>query len=193
MPADQFSQVREICTGAGEGAASAMRRRLRGMTVAGLALMLVLLDGGAASGQSVRETGRINRDWQEACEPVSGGREICFIFQQLLSKGRPAANFSVGFMNGPGAPVAVALLPLGVLLLPEGVRIQTDRGVDGWMAFKSCDLKGCHAEAELSPELLRSMQAGSDAAIVVRTLANEEVRMQLSLRGFTAGLAGLPR
>ena len=158
-----------------------------------LAGLLALAPLGAAHAQSVQDTGRGSRDWREGCEAVAGGRQVCFIYQRLQHNARNAANVTVGYKPYASGPVLVVNLPLGVILLPEGLRIDTDRGVDGWMPFRFCDQRGCHAELELEPRLLQAMREGSDAWLVFRDLREQQIRLPVSLRGFTAALGGLRR
>ena len=145
----------------------------------------------AAPRELVRETGRVHRDWKEACEVEGPGKEICFIYQQVQLNGRSAANVTVGFKAKAKQPVAVINMPLGAILLPDGLRIETDKGVDGWAPFLFCDQRGCHVETEIAPDLLRAMQSGSAAWLVVRDLRGEALRLEFSLLGFTAGLKSL--
>jgi len=147
----------------------------------------------AQSIDTVRGTGRAHRDWQEACEPEARGAVICFIYQQLRHNGRAAANVTIGYKKQSKGPVAVINMPLGAILLPDGLRIETDKGVDGWAPFQFCDVRGCHVETELAPDLLQAMQAGVEAWLVVRDLRGEPLRLRFSLLGLTAGLEALRR
>lgn len=147
----------------------------------------------AAAGQEARETGRVHRDWQEACEPGDGGREVCFIFQRLSYRGRTAANVTIGYKSISAGPVAVINMPLGAVLLPDGLRIETDGGVEGWAPFRFCDVRGCHVETELEPKLLAALKAGSQGWLVFRDLKEQEIRLPFSLIGLTAGLQSLSR
>lgn len=142
---------------------------------------------------TVTGTGRVYRDWQEACEPQGQGAKVCFIYQQVSHNGRPAANVTIGYKARSKGPVAVINMPLGAILLPDGLRIETDKGVDGWAPFLFCDVRGCHVETELAPDLLRAMQAGAEAWLVVRDLRGQQLRLRFSLLGLTAGLDALRR
>lgn len=145
-----------------------------------------------AQGAGVRETGRAFKDWQEACEPASRG-EVCFIFQRLRFNGRSAANFTIGYKPGVRSAVAVINMPLGAILLPEGLRIVTDSGVEGWAPFRFCDQRGCHVETELDARLLGALRADVGANLIFRDLRGREIRLPVSLRGLTAGLESLRR
>lgn len=166
------------------------------LALVGLASALLLLDAAAASAaiaQSVRQTGRAFRDWSEACEPAAQGREVCFIYQRVAYKGRAVANVTIGFKGGKANPIAVINMPLGAVRLPDGLRLQTDKGVDGWGAFQFCDKRGCHVEMEIEPKLLNAMRAGADGWLTFYDLRRQRIRLPLSLRGFTAGLQSLRR
>lgn len=147
----------------------------------------------AGAVDTAQDTGRIHRDWQEACEPEGAGAEVCFIYQQVRHNGRPAANVTIGYKARSKGPVAVINMPLGAILLPDGLRIETDKGVDGWAPFLFCDARGCHVETELAPDLLQAMQAGAEAWVVVRDLRGQQLRLRFSLLGLTAGLDALRR
>lgn len=159
-------------------------------------------DGGQAAAQGVsrapvgqqdpvRDTGRIHRDWKEACEAEARGQEVCFIYQQIQHSGRSAANVTVGYKGQSTQPVLVVNMPLGAILLPDGLRIETDKGVDGWAPFLFCDVRGCHVETEIAPDLLSAMQSGASAWLIVRDLRGQALRLKFSLLGFTGGLKSL--
>lgn len=163
----------------------------RGLMIA--ALLLGAAWAAPAAGQTVEETGARHGDWQEACEADPPQGEVCFIFQRLRLDGRVAANLTVGYKPPAFGPVAVVNMPLGAVLLPEGLRFETDQDVDGWAPFRFCDRRGCHVETEIEPKLLDAMQRGLEAWLVVRDLNGRQLRLPFSLRGFTAGLHALRR
>ncbi len=160
-----------------------------------IGLMLALLVGlsSIAEAQNVRQTGRAFRDWSEACETGNQGREVCFIFQRVSYKGKQVANITLGFKQGKSGPVAVINMPLGAIHLPDGLRLRTDQGVDGWAAFKFCDKNGCHVELEVEPQVLAAMQAGSDGWLLFYDLRRQAIQLPFSLRGLTSGLQSLRR
>lgn len=165
-----------------------MRRAL-----AAFGLVLLLAAPGVGQAQQVRETGRVHQDWREGCEPDVGGGELCFIYQRVRRDGRAAANVTIGYKGGRKTPIAVINMPLASALLPDGLRIETDKGVVGWAPFRFCDKRGCHVEMDLDPLLLRSMKAGAKAWLIVRDLKGRQTRLPLSLLGFTAGLEALSK
>jgi invasion protein IalB len=158
-----------------------------------LVVMASILTVSAASSQGFRETGRTHQDWREACEADGRGVELCFVYQRLRHQGRTSAILTVGHKPNRQGPVLVVNMPLGAILLPDGLRIQIDNGVEGWTAFQFCGEGGCHAEIEIEPKLLNAMMAGADALLVVSDRNRRAVRLPFSLRGFTAGLRGLRR
>jgi len=164
--------------------------RLFTRTVLAAAAFTLLAD--IAAGQGVRETGRVSRDWSEACEPDRTGRELCFVYQNVFLNGNRVAYVAIGYKPGVRGPVLVVNLPLGILLA-DGLRVETDRGVDGWTPFRSCHQRGCDAQLEIEPKLLRAMKEGSDAFLVFKGIQEQQIRLPVSLRGFTAGLGGLSR
>ncbi len=161
--------------------------------IAIVAVLLATLAAGDGAAQTVRETGRVHQDWREACENAPGAKDVCFLFQRVKQDGRSAANVTIGYKDGVPGPVFVINLPLGEILLPDGLRIETDRDVDGWAPFRFCDARGCHVEMEIEPELLAALKEGAEAALVVRSLKGEPVRLPFSLLGLTAGLEAVRR
>ena len=161
--------------------------------IAAMALAMIVVLGSVAEAQSVRQTGRTFRDWTEACEAGDQGQEVCFIFQRVSYKGKQVANITLGFKPGKRGPVAVINMPLGAVHLPDGLRVRTDQGVDGWGAFKFCDKRGCHVELDVEPQLLAAMQAGSNGWLLFYDLRREAIQLPFSLRGLTAGLQSLQR
>ena len=156
-------------------------------------LGFVMLVSAAAEAQNVRETGRTFRDWNEACEADDQGREVCFIFQRVSFKGRQVANVTLGYKQGKSGPVAVINMPLGAIHLPDGLRLRTDQGVDGWAPFKFCDKRGCHVELEVEQQVLAAMQAGTNGWLLFYDLRRQPIQLPISLRGLTAGLQSLRR
>jgi invasion protein IalB len=156
-------------------------------------LLLALITSTPAVSQSVRETKRVFQDWQEGCEGSSDSNEVCFIFQRLSYQDRPAANIMVGFKQPQAKPMAVINLPLGAVLLPDGLRIKIDKGVDGWAPFRFCDKLGCHVEIEIDDKLFLAMKAGLNGVLAFKDLNGREIEVPLSLRGFTAGLTAIKR
>jgi invasion protein IalB len=143
--------------------------------------------------QSVRETTRVFQDWREGCEARTDTNEVCFIFQRLSYQDRPAANIMVGFKLGQTVPIAVINLPLGAILLPDGLRIKIDQGIDGWAPFRFCDQLGCHVEMEIEDKLFEAMKNGLKGVLAFRDLNGREIEVSLSLRGFTAGFKAIQR
>jgi len=94
---------------------------------------------------------------------------------------------------GYDGPVTVINMPLGAVLLPDGLRIETDKGVEAWFPFRFCDVRGCHVEAEIEPSLLAAMRAGAEGWLIVRDLNGKPVRLRFSLLGLTSGLEALRR
>lgn len=160
---------------------------------AAVSLGLIVAISSIAEAQSVRQTGRTFRDWTEACEAGAQGREICFVFQRVSYRGKQVANITLGFKPGKSGPVAVINMPLGAIHLPDGLRVRTDQGIDGWGPFKFCDTKGCHVELDIEPQLLAALKAGTNGWLLFYDLRREPIQLPFSLRGLTAGLQSLRR
>lgn len=164
-----------------------MTRRL----VIGALGCLLAFSAQYAAAQGVRQTGRVFQDWSEACERSGEGAEVCFFFQRVSYKGKQVANFTLGRKAGRTGPVAVINMPLGAVHLPDGLRIRTDQGVDGWGPFQFCDKRGCHVELEIEAQLLNAMKAGRDGWLLFYDLRRKPIQLPFSLRGLTAALQSL--
>lgn len=163
---------------------------IRRFIVAALGCFLAF-SASVAAAQGIRQTGRAFQDWSEACETNGQGQEVCFFFQRVSYKGKQVANFTLGRKSGRAGPVAVINMPLGVVHLPDGLRVRTDQGVDGWGAFQFCDKRGCHVELEIEPQLLSAMRAGSNGWLLFYDLRRKPIQLPFSLRGLTAALQSL--
>ena len=83
------------------------------------------------------------------------------------------------------------LAPLGVLL-PNGLGLNVDGKDIGRAYFVRCFQDGCYAEVILEGELLKTMQAGSQATFIVFQTPEEGIGIPVDLTGFTDGFAAIP-
>ena len=138
--------------------------------------------------------GSIFNDWQLACEHSDRGQQVCHIAQQLSlkSNGETVLVVQVGYLPGGAQPVALLQVPLGVSL-PPGLMLQVDAGKIYRWPYESCDAGGCAVTISLGDELVNALQAGKTAYVIMAERNRQGLRVPVSLKGFSAGLAALPR
>ncbi|MFB3077808.1 MAG: invasion associated locus B family protein, partial [Lysobacterales bacterium] len=88
-----------------------------------------------------------------------------------------------------GATVAV---PLGTLLTRQ-VTISVDSGSAKRYPFSWCSVQGCYARIGFTTNDLRNLKRGANAYVTIVPFASPstQVRLTLSLTGFTKGFAAL--
>lgn len=135
-------------------------------------------------------------DWEIRCIRAEEGQpEPCQLYQLLLDEqGGPVAEFNVFDLPDEGQVVAGATIvtPLDTLL-PPGLRLRVDEGPTAEYPFAFCQPIGCFARLGLTAANVDSFRAGGDAYVTIVPLPapDQEVVLEASLRGFTAGYAAL--
>jgi invasion protein IalB len=74
-------------------------------------------------------------------------------------------------------------VPVG-LYLPAGLNLQVDEGKPQPVPLQTCDLKGCYAGMQISPELLATLKAGKRLSMTFENLAKNNVTVPLVLDNF---------
>ncbi len=128
--------------------------------------------------------------WAVRCsaEEDDPARE-CEIFQRLSIKdtGQRVAEFAVGFPQNQGVARGVIILPLGILLT-EPLQMTIDE--DHTFQFKPryCTAQGCFAFLNLNEKLMKMLKAGGEATISTKSFNGQDVKVKMSLVGFTKAL-----
>lgn len=84
------------------------------------------------------------------------------------------------------------LVPVGVYL-PTGVALEIDSAAVGRVPFVQCLPQFCMAIAEATPESLEKMKKGTKANFIIYEGPGAGVAIDISLKGFTAGLGELDK
>lgn len=161
-----------------------MLRRLA--VAATAAVVLASATAGAQQQEQVRAT---HGDWAIRC--VEGG-DTCVMAQ--TGKG-PEGNDvlevrirklqGVTAQDGTNVPAAIQVLtPLGVLL-PAGVRVQVDSKQVRAAPFEICGPAGCVVRQAMSEDFLDEMRGGNTARLTIVAAPQNEIGVNISLRGFT--------
>lgn len=141
----------------------------------------------APAAQPVREID----DWAIRCDEATEGRpRHCEMFQSvsLQETGQRLVEVAIGYPPGTDRPLAVFLLPLGILL-PSGVALRVDDGAPVGFPVQLCERNGCRADLPLSDALVTAMKAGNRAVVQVQDGRGQVIGLPVSLKGFTKALA----
>ncbi len=101
----------------------------------------------------------------------------------LTNTGQLVASVLVRVPNDTHQPVMMIQVPVG-LFLPAGLNLQIDDGKPQPVPLQTCDLKGCYAGMQMSPELIASLKAGKRLTMTFQNLAKNNVAVPLELENF---------
>ena len=135
-------------------------------------------------------------DFEVRCLRAPEGQEDpCQLFQRLADQnGNPTAD--VNFFDLPDggeiAAGATILTPLQTLLTAQ-VTLAIDGGQARRYPYAFCDQAGCYARLGFTAADLQQLRRGAKANIVVvpALAPDQPARLEMSLTGFTAGMAAV--
>lgn len=119
----------------------------------------------------------------------------CAMVQAVKSKERKNVGLSIILFKtkrkdkSDGALLRV-LAPAGVFL-PNGLAMEIDGKAKGRIGFLRCLPNGCIAQAELTKDLLSSLQSGGAANFIIYEAPGRGLSIPVSLKGFTAAYKAL--
>jgi invasion protein IalB len=125
-------------------------------------------------------------EWVSRCaSEARGGTLECAIEQTVyLSKtGQLVAAVTIRVPADTHQPGLAVQVPVG-LYLPAGVSLQIDEGKPLALVLQTCDLKGCYAATQVSPEMLAALKSGKTLTIIFQNLNKEAIRVPLQLSNF---------
>lgn len=135
-------------------------------------------------------------DWQIRCIKTPNGLDPCQLYQRLLSPDQtPIAEFTVFPLLEPqGEAVAAGSVsaPLETLLTAMAT-LRVDGNDGKRYPFRYCTQVGCYASLGFADSDIASLKNGAKATLtVVPVLApDEQINIEISLSGFTAGYNSL--
>jgi invasion protein IalB len=141
--------------------------------------------------------GKVFENWTLKCEsakepqaPATANQ--CFIFQNLVLKegGQRVMHIAIGYLPDNTEPVALLTLPLGISL-PPGAALTVDTGEPVRFPIERCEPSGCRAGIKIDAKLLERLQKGNKAEVTFHDGSRRPIKVPLSLKGITAGLAAL--
>ena len=135
------------------------------------------------------------KDWAVACpKSEDEGKKNCQAVQRLTvsESGKQVMQISVAYLDGQEDPVAIIILPLG-MLLQTGALLTVDGEEIGRLGIQRCEPGGCIAPLVLDEKVLGIFKSGTKGQITVQNATGKDVPIPLSLSGFTAALAELKK
>ena len=134
-----------------------------------------------------------HKDWAVQChESQQKNLSSCFMFQRILVKdsGESLLRMTVDRPKDLSAPRAIFLIPLGSYITP-GISVQIDATEPLDLGIEYCDKQGCYAGILLDQTILDLLKRGRQAVVTFQTRGRQEIRLPISLDGFSSGLAAL--
>jgi invasion protein IalB len=101
----------------------------------------------------------------------------------LTNTGQLVASVLVRVPTDTRQPVMMIQVPVG-LYLPAGLSLQIDDGKAQPVPLQTCDLKGCYAGMQVSPELIAALKAGKRLTMTFQNMAKTNVAVPLALDNF---------
>ncbi|NNE21520.1 MAG: invasion associated locus B family protein [Rhizobiales bacterium] len=139
-------------------------------------------------------------DWTVTCEkkevkqPDGTTKKPCALIQSTTSAERKNVALTLVLIKSQkdGKPNTMmrVIAPIGVFL-PTGVALEIDGAAVGRVPFTRCLPQVCIAFAEASPPTLEKMKKGGKANFIIYEAPGLGMSLELSLKGFTAGLKNL--
>lgn len=140
------------------------------------------------------KTGTAFKDWIVACQIVAQTKKKhCHIAQTTNNKkgNKMVLHTMVGKLPGQKKAVVIFTLPK-LINLDTKIRLIIDSKFETRFSLKQCNkkTKSCHSGFPIGKKLLRAFKKGKVAYFTYKR-GEKDVRIPISLRGFTAGLRAL--
>ena len=133
-------------------------------------------------------------DWTLRCMKTAEGKDPCELYQLLKdAQGASVAETSVLPMTGNVQAVVTFVAPLETDL-QAGLGLQIDTGKEARYPFMLCAPVGCISRIGLTEAEVAPLKKGNAATVSVLPFGapkEQMVRLNLSLKGFTAGMDAL--
>lgn len=136
-------------------------------------------------------------DWSKQCD-ARPGTEIknCYLTQVIVhnrnKKRQGILLLAVGYYGPNKTPGVIMRVPLALgVYLPTGLTLTVPGADPLKVIIESCLPRGCNAVAKLSPAIIAAMKNANRGSVELRTLRRQQVKLPVSFKGITAGLASL--
>ena len=134
--------------------------------------------------------------WEQRCvRAPEGGVDTCQLYQLLKdAKGTPVAEITLfGLPDGQEAAAGATVIAPLETLLTNGMTLQIDSGKAKAYPFSWCSQIGCFARIGLTTAEVDALKKGNKATVTIVPVVapKDKVLLDISLKGFTAGLTAV--
>lgn len=134
--------------------------------------------------------------WEQRCvRSANAGQDACQLYQLLKdSKGTEVAEITLlGLPAGQDAAAGATVIAPLETLLTSGLTLQIDAAKAKSYPFAWCSQVGCVARIGFTADELAALKKGNKATITIVPAVSptEKVLLDVSLKGFTAGLTAV--
>ena len=134
--------------------------------------------------------------WEQRCvRAEAGGVDTCQLYQLLKDeKGNSVAEITLfGLPEGQEAAAGATVIAPLETLLTDGLLLQIDAGKPKAYPFTWCSSIGCIARIGLTTAEVDALKKGNKATLTIVPVVapTEKVLLDVSLKGFTAGLTAV--
>lgn len=134
--------------------------------------------------------------WEQRCvRAAEGGVDTCQLYQLLKDeKGNSVAEITLfGLPEGQEAAAGATIIAPLETLLTNGLQLQIDAGKPKAYPFTWCSPIGCIARIGLTTAEVELLKKGNKATLTIVPVVapTEKVLLDVSLKGFTAGLTAV--
>ena len=166
---------------------------MRAFSAARRVALAVLLVGAAVHPAPAQDGGgqAAAPNWTVNCSGAAGQAELtCTLSQALYVKDKGQRVLTAVVTKKAGKSVLNLGLPHG-LDLPKGVDVWIDDAQRRNHPIATADQKGSYAIVAMDDAMLAAMRKGKVLNVAIKAYSGDEVILQLSLTGFSAGYARL--
>lgn len=154
-----------------------------------IAAAIIAAGTSIAAAQSLPKTTKKFGDWALSCQQLKAdGPERCVLFQDILwqTSGKRILNVSIARPAKDQPYVAAITAPLGILL-PAGLTLHVDEKELVRFPLRFCNINGCRGQFPISEDMQKLFTAGKKGRVIFRQPNGQPLRVEFSLKGFTAG------
>lgn len=136
-------------------------------------------------------------DWSKKCDARPGNQgENCYLTQIVVHSRNDQKQgvllVAVGYYGPNKTPGVIMRVPLALgVYLPTGLTLMVPGADPLKVVIESCLPRGCNAVAKLSPTLVAAMKNANRGSVDLQTIRRQQVKLPISFKGITAGLASL--
>jgi len=140
------------------------------------------------SAPAVAQDGEGNTpSWATACSATSRLQPLTCAMEQRVILRETGQQLASVIIQTPAAGEAtlVVRLPLG-LSIADGVTFEVDEDEITRLDIQTCEANGCFIRTPLTDEILVALRRGSQLILALKNNLNSDIRIPISLSGFSA-------